>query len=60
MRHQRLWISYSFPKPFDISFSLCYPMFIDKCYEEKSSQSEDGQASPESESGHGWDDEVHF
>lgn len=40
-------------KPFDISFSLCYLMFIDKCYEEKSSQSEDGQASPESESGHG-------
>lgn len=40
-------------KPFDSSFSLCYPMFIDKCYEEKSSQSEDGQASPESESGHG-------
>ena len=53
MRHQRLWIPYSFPKPFDISFSLCYLMFIDKCYEEKSSQSEDGQASPESESGHG-------
>lgn len=53
MRHQRLWIPYSFPKTFDISFSLCYPMFIDKCYEEKSSQSEDGQASPESESGHG-------
>ncbi len=53
MRHQRLWIPCSFQKPFDISFSLCYPMFIDKCYEEKSSQSEDGQASPESESGHG-------
>lgn len=54
MRHQR------FPrfrilskKPFDISFALCYPMFIDKCYEEKSSQSEDGQVSPESENGHG-------
>lgn len=53
MRHQRLWIPCSFPKPFDISFLLCYLMFIDKCYEEKSSQSEDGQASPESESGHG-------
>lgn len=53
MRHQLLWIPYSFQKPFDISFALCYLMFIDKCYEEKSSQSEDGQASPESESGHG-------
>ena len=53
MRHQLLWISCSFQKPFDISFSLCYLMFIDKCYEEKSSQSEDGQASSESESGHG-------
>lgn len=53
MRHQRFWIPCSFQKPFDISFSLCYLMFIDKCYEEKSSQSEDGQASPESESGHG-------
>ena len=53
MRHQRLCILCSFQKPVDISFSLCYLMFIDKCYEEKSSQSEDGQASPESESGHG-------
>ena len=53
MRHQLLWIPCPFQKPFDISFSLCYPIFIDKCYEEKSSQSEDGQASPESESGHG-------
>lgn len=53
MRHQLLCILCSFQKPVDISFSLCYLMFIDKCYEEKSSQSEDGQASPESESGHG-------
>ena len=53
MRHQLFWIPCSFQKPFDISFSLCYLMFIDKCYEGKSSQSEDGQASPESESGHG-------
>lgn len=53
MRHQLLWIPCSFQKPVDISFSLCYLMFIDKCYEEKSSQSEDGQASSESESGHG-------
>lgn len=53
MRHQLLCILCSFQKPVDISFSLCYLMFIDKCYEEKSSQSKDGQASPESESGHG-------
>lgn len=53
MRHQLLWGSCPFKKPFDISFALCYPMFIDKCYEEKSSQSEDGKASPESVSGHG-------
>lgn len=53
MRRQRLCIPYPLQKPFDISFALCYPMFIDKCYEEKSSQSEDGKASPESVSGHG-------